>query len=484
MLGQVGLYFGARALTAVLGLLAVAAYSRLLEPAVYGVYALVLTSAMMTADVLFQWIRASVVRLLPNERKTASAVLGTAMAGFAAVGAMGLLTAAAVAAGRVLPGPPSLVLLGGTVALGLASFEIALAVVQARRKAGLYLILTICRALGSVTLGVLLVLFGLGARGPLLGLLLATSLPVLALAVLHARTLKASRPRAATAKLFASYGLPFLVVSVAGAVIAALDRYMIAALVGMDAAGVYAAAYDFTQRLLFMVMAAAFLAFSPAVFRSHERGETALLGRRIREQVTLFLVTALPMAVVLILAAPLVARIAFGPEFRASAEQLLPWLAVGTLLQGVQAFFASYYFTLSRRTAANAWIVLGGAVLNIGLNLLLIPVSGAQGAAVATVLSYAAVLLASVAVGRRWVSLPWPIHDTVAASLACVASAPLLIMAAQKTELLHALGLGAAAGGLLVLLLLAFNVGGSQRAVLRKASSLAAIARPRSGVDP
>jgi O-antigen/teichoic acid export membrane protein len=483
MLEQVGLYFGARALTAALGLLAVAAYSRLLEPAVYGVYALVLTSAMMTADVLFHWIRASVVRLLPNERKTASAVLGTAMAGFGAVGAVGLLATAVVAAGHLLPGPPGLVLLGGTVVLGLASFEIALAVVQARRKAGLYLILTICRALGSVALGVLLVVSGLGAWGPLIGLLLATSLPVLALVVLHARTLRASRPRLATAKLFASYGLPFVVVSIAGAVIAASDRYLIAALVGMEEAGVYAAAYDFTQRLLFMVMAAAFLAFSPAVIRSHERGETVLLSRGIRDQVTLFLVTALPIAVALVLTAPLVARVVFGPEFRAGAEHLLPWLAVGTLLQGVQAFFASYYFTLSRRTATNAWIVLGGAMLNITLNLLLIPSSGAQGAAVATVLSYAVVLLASVAIGRRWVSLPWPVRDTVAASLACAGSAPLLIMAAGAAELAHALSWGAAAGVLLALLLLAFDVGGSRRTVFRKIPLLAATA-PHSRADP
>jgi O-antigen/teichoic acid export membrane protein len=274
-----------------------------------------------------------------------------------------------------------------------------------------------------------------------------------------------------------------MAVSIAGAVIAVSDRYMIAAFVGLSEAGIYAAAYDFTQRSVFMVMAAAFLAFSPAVFRSYERGEVALAGRQIRDQVTLFLVTALPMATVLVMAAPLVASVVVGPPFRASAERLFPWIAVSTLLQGLQAFFASYYFTLPHRTAANACIVVGGAFLNVALNLVLIPAAGALGAAIATVASYAAVLIASVVVGRRWVALPWPVRDTVRSLLACLVSAPLLILAGRTANPVHAFAFGAAACGLLALLLLALDVGGSRRVARRGILSLFA-ARPQPRLEP
>lgn len=462
-----GLYFSARVVSALLGVVAIAAYSRLLEPGRYGIYTLVLTTAMVAADILFQWIRASVGRLLPNEPATASPVLGTAVTSVAAVGTAVMVATAVLAWIDVLSGSPVLIVLGGSIAVGIAAFETTLTVAQARRKVLLYLLLTTCRAVGAVVLGITLILLGMGAQGPLIGLLLASTLPLLVVLVRHRRALWESRPQLAIVRSFAAYGLPFVAVSIAGSIIAASDRYMLAILVGIGEAGTYAAAYDFAQRSLFMVMAAAYLASSPAVFRAYEQGDTARLEAHLRDQIGLFLIAAYPLATILVATAPLLTRIMFGSEFRASAAQLIPWITLGALLQGLQAFLASYYFTLTKRTRANALIVIGGAVLNIPLNLLLIPPLGALGAAVATLLSYAAVLLLSVLNGRRHVILSWPIGDTVRALTACLVVAPFLALAARVPDLASALALTLAACGLLGFLLLLLDAGGSRATAVR-----------------
>ncbi|MBQ1982293.1 MAG: polysaccharide biosynthesis C-terminal domain-containing protein, partial [Clostridia bacterium] len=63
-------------------------------------------------------------------------------------------------------------------------------------------------------------------------------------------------------------------------------------------------------------------------------------------------------------------------------------------------FLGSVYFA-SKKTMGSMLTALAGAVLNVALNLLLIPPFGAMGASVATFASYFAVSLLRLATGRR-----------------------------------------------------------------------------------
>lgn len=65
---------------------------------------------------------------------------------------------------------------------------------------------------------------------------------------------------------------------------------------------------------------------------------------------------------------------------------ILPVMLLGRIFQSIQQLYSNYtiYF---ERTAINFWVGLGGNVLNLGLNILLIPLYGIYGAATATFIS-------------------------------------------------------------------------------------------------
>lgn len=465
MLRSAGIYFAARILAALCGLLAVAIYTRLATPEVYGVFTLVMGAALTLYAAFFFWIQSAVLRFLPSEDGERPPAVAAALAGFALVVGLLVLAVALLVGLEVVPVATEVILFGTGIALAYAALEISLAVVQSRQRPTLYAGLLAARAAASLVLGAVLLWLGFGALGLLTGVLVGHLLPVLFLAWKWRRRLALQRVDFTGVSRMASFGLPLAVVGLAAAVIGIADRYLLAALVGVDAAGAYAAPYDFAQRSLQMLMLSAFLAVSPAVFRCFERGETAELEGHCRQQARLLLVTSLPVATIMAAAAPLVARLVFGEAFRDTATMLIPWIIAATWIQGMGSYYFSYGFTLAKRTMANALIVCAGMVLNIALNLALIPLYGALGAAVATLASVTVIVVAAILVSRRWLPLPWPAADSVKVLAVCALAVPLIGWAARLDELVWAVLAAGAASAVLLALLVLVDAAGSRAAL-------------------
>lgn len=96
---------------------------------------------------------------------------------------------------------------------------------------------------------------------------------------------------------------------------------------------------------------------------------------------------AAPLAVVLILGGGLVISLMFGQEFTPAAVSLAI-LSLGHLVH-VATGYPATLLGMTNGERFNAWVLSGAAVLNVALNLLLIPTFGATGAATATATSVA-----------------------------------------------------------------------------------------------
>lgn len=460
------IYFGARILAALCGLLAVAIYTRLATPEVYGVFTLVMGAAFTLYAAFFFWIQGAILRFLPSEDGDRPPSIGAAFAGFALVVCILLLAVAVLVGFEFLPVATEIVLFGTGIALAYAALEISLAVLQSRQCPTLYASMLAARAVASLALGTLLLCAGFGTLGLLTGVLVGHLLPVLYLAWRSRKRLVQQRFDLRGVSRMANFGLPLAVVGLASAVIGITDRYLLAALVGVDAAGAYAAPYEFAQRSLQMLMLSAFLAVSPAIFRCFERGEMTELNEHCRQQIRLLLITSLPVATIIAAAAPLVSRLIFGEAFRDTATMLIPWIIAATWIQGIGSYYFSYGFTLTERTVANALIVCGGTALNVVLNLLLIPTYAAFGAAVATLVSVSVIVGAAIVVSRRWLPLPWPIGDSFKVLAACVLTVPIVGWAARLDDLLWAIVACGAASSVLFALVLLLDAAGSRAALL------------------
>ena len=108
-----------------------------------------------------------------------------------------------------------------------------------------------------------------------------------------------------------------------------------------------------------------------------------------------------------LVAAPL-AQLMVGPELAEGAAHVTPWIALSGLLAGLTTYYFHQAFTLGQRTQLLLGAMAIPAIVNLVLNLILIPRFGLDGALWATLASYALGLAASMALGARSLVLPIP----------------------------------------------------------------------------
>jgi O-antigen/teichoic acid export membrane protein len=171
----------------------------------------------------------------------------------------------------------------------------------------------------------------------------------------------------------------------ANAVYTDADKTLVARLSGFEAAGIYAAGY----RAVSVACAPVAGLFAATYSRFFRRGQGGIGPTRklAGELSAVGAAYGLAVGAVMLVAAPLV-PLALGQSF-AHVDEVIRWLAPLPLLQALHNAWGDA-LTGAGHQRLRSVIQLAGAGLNVALNLLLIPVLGWEGAAVATVASYAA----------------------------------------------------------------------------------------------
>jgi O-antigen/teichoic acid export membrane protein len=181
--------------------------------------------------------------------------------------------------------------------------------------------------------------------------------------------------------------VPFTLMGSAGIINHHTDIIMLGWFANAEVVGVYRVAGQGAMLVAFGLQAANAV-LAPHFARLHSRGEFVLLQRLVTSSARLIAVTALPAALILVLFGDSVVGLLFGPKF-ISAQGPLAILAIGQL---VSAGFGSVGFLLNMTGHENiaARILWQTAILNVILNISLIPFFGMIGAASATAVSVAA----------------------------------------------------------------------------------------------
>jgi PST family polysaccharide transporter len=163
-----------------------------------------------------------------------------------------------------------------------------------------------------------------------------------------------------------------------------VDIVMLGKISGDRSAGIYSAATRLSEGFYFIPMIIA-SSIAPVLLRARARSPEQYLQGLFRLyllMVRMSLVIAVPLAVV----SPLLIELLFGSDFSESADVLRVhvWVAIAVFL-GVAS---SQYLTNEGLQKLSLYRTLIGLVINILLNLFLIPAYGAVGAAIATLVSY------------------------------------------------------------------------------------------------
>lgn len=405
----------------------VVVFTRILSPEEYGRYTLVLAGALLIQTLIFTWLDAAVAR--HHARATARGRLGGHLAtAFSLYGALAVI---------------SLVLFGGAIAFAPISADMkavcAFALVAQVLRSAIMIALETRRAEGEAVrfalleslilgsgfgLGVVFILAGgMGPAGPFAGMALAC---LIAIAIdIPVLLSKAKRDRAGPrrAMRFFAYGAPVAVSLVFEHLLSTGDRFVIAAILGEAATGAYAAGYGITDRSLNIIFIWLGMTAGPLAIKAFEHEGAEAARAVLRQAAGLMGLIAVPAATGIALLSEPFARLLIAESLAGAAAPIMPLIAVGAMLNGFMTYVFHESFVLGRKPKMMAGLMAGAAVLNLALNLALIPVLGLVGAALATVLSYAIALVACAVMGRSVFRLSLPVEDWVKASAASVVMA-------------------------------------------------------------
>ena len=183
-----------------------------------------------------------------------------------------------------------------------------------------------------------------------------------------------------TLRPWLAVALPLLLIDGSFVVLRQTDTLMIGMMVGTSSVGIYAAALETSAWVNFVLLAVNSIA-APMFAALYVEGDRANLQRLAATVARWMFPLALVVSVgLMVFADPILGL--FGAEFGAAKPAML-WL-IGGQLVNVGAGSVGYLLTMTGHQNQCAIAVGCSAVLNFGLNLVLIPQFGLVGAAIAT----------------------------------------------------------------------------------------------------
>jgi O-antigen/teichoic acid export membrane protein len=410
-------------------LLLVPLLSRLFSPVEYGRYLLVVGLVVFLSDFLVVWSSTAFLREAarlkdPEERLQLRATLFSSVMLAVAIMFFALAIGAGIASALGHSATARIGLAGGLLLPGFATVTFALSDMQSQARPQQFCAVALARLLCVIFGGLLAV----ALAGPTSTMFLTGGAFALTFAMVpYMRRVLVRRPFPAGSRVIIvaaiRYGAGVWLQNVGAKVLRIGDRYLIGPILGTAAVAVYGAGYTLLVGSMTILVAPLITVLTPRVFAISERdgdpAVAALLGHVLR--------TYVPVASAIvacgIAASPLLLAIFLPAEYaRAFSIAMVAALLSAGAVHGA-ALIVGLIFAAKRRTMVSAQLFVGVAILNVVGNLLTVPMFGLAGAVWTTMLTYAALLIATVMFAGRYVSIDLPWSGTVLGTIGIVVSA-------------------------------------------------------------
>jgi O-antigen/teichoic acid export membrane protein len=380
-------------------------YTRYLTPSDYGAAEVMMASVVAASIVIRFGMIEAILRFYYRDDVDRRGALATGFASLFWTSTVAALLALSVA------GPISTALLGHEDAglarlaiLGLWTltlWEYVLTLLRLEEKARTYFGMTLANVALTIPVTIwLVVLDGQGASG-LLAATYSTAVPFILWRLWVERRSLSLVPDRALLRRMTRFGLPTMPAELSIYSLSFIDRIILVRRASLAEAGLYALAVKFAQGM--NVLARGFqLAWPPLAYSIADDDE----ARRAYALVFTWFAAVCAFGVTgLWLFSRWIVRLLAAPEFFAAHE------AIGLLSTGV-ALYALYLAQVvilgrTNRTELSFPATAVGTVLNVALNLALVPSHGIVGAGIALVASYLAILAITYVLTHRIFAVPY-----------------------------------------------------------------------------
>lgn len=406
MIKHSAIYLTAKIAPAIASFFTLAIYTRYMSSESYGLYSILLVTALGGGNFLFGWLYVGIMRHwdLQNvdtstiQRTILTAVLGTTLV---------IAVIAFLAAGWTGQWLLALSFVG--LFFCTAFYEAAQRIHSMTQQVTTYALVEIGRTVVTAFVGIGLVVLGYQWQGAWLGVVLGVVLALVFSGALWRYFLINPLPlETAFLKQLLHYGLPLSFSLVFLEVIHISDRILLGQLASLSETAYYSVAFNVPHQVLMMLTSSLNLAAYPLIIRALEKQGKQQAQLKLKHYFVVLMGVGIPAVVGLIAISPDFIPLLVGENFVTVALALIPWVGIAVFMNCTYLFYVSLAFQLVKKTMVAAKVVGVAALLNVILNIVLIPSYGIQGAIAASIFSYAICLMGGFFASRSLLPLPLP----------------------------------------------------------------------------
>lgn len=380
-------YIPSNVIPALVSVVMIYAFTRLLSPTAFGAYSYVFSAVLVLQTSLFYALPIAVMRFYPGAllANRDPSLLKEAYVVFYGMGAA-LVVIGGVAACLVPLAPEYRMAawLALPVLLFRSLLQLNQAVNRSSNKMRRFNIIECMHAILGFGVGLIaLQIMGPTPEAIVIGLLAAAVCCASADIGLWAAPFRPAAGRLDTAELrrLIEYAWPLVAVAATAMIMQNSDRFLVGSLAGAEALGIFAVAYNLVERPTTLICSSISTATFPLVVQVLEnQGREAARLQAGRNGIAL-LGVALPACLGLALTADYISAALVGPAFRSGVSVLLPIMSFTALSRGLRSHFIDHAFHLSGRPLLMLWTYGPATAANIALNLFVVPRYGMIGAA-------------------------------------------------------------------------------------------------------
>ena len=256
---------------------------------------------------------------------------------------------------------------------------------RARRQMTKYSGFMLLESFGELGLIAYLVLSGFGLFGAVISLLIIKSITFGIMLFVTISQIGIKLPNFTKIKPYLAFGLPMLPSWIFGWVINSSDRYVIGYFMDSASVGVYSAAYGIGGIIL-MFMGPISIVLYPTILKLWEENKVEEIKIHLEYSMKYYLMLAIPSAFGLSVLAKQFLLVLTTSQF-VYGSVLIPIIAISSIFSSF--YLINMYLLAMVKKPKIIGASLGiAAIVNVVLNILLVPLIGTLGAAISTLISF------------------------------------------------------------------------------------------------
>ncbi len=213
------------------------------------------------------------------------------------------------------------------------------------------------------------------------------------------------------------FGLPLILSTASTWIVISSDRYLIAYFLGSKFVGYYGPAYDLGNITLLYAPFA--LLLPPMLSKFYDEKNVTLVMDIMQKSIKYYLLLAIPACIgVSVISKPLLDLLSTS-EIAINSYFITPFSALSTLLFGYYIIIIQILF-LEKKTKIIGYIWIFAAIINLVLNIFLIPQLGITGAALSTLVAFCSLTILVVYFTNRISDLSLKNLDILKHAIKCV----------------------------------------------------------------